>query len=58
MKRTKGMGPFLVISDEMAAISSGCPDDTVHSFVSVKTDRTYPRKRADFACTSGRGKEA
>jgi hypothetical protein len=56
MKRTKGIGPFLVISDEMAATSSGCPNDTDRSFVSVKTDRTNPRKRADFTCTSERGK--
>ena len=43
---------------ELAATSSGCPNDTDHSFVSVKTARTNPRKRADVACPSGRGKEA
>jgi hypothetical protein len=56
MKRTKGIGPFLVISDEMAATSSGCPNDTAYSFFSVKIDHTNPRKRADFAYTSRRRK--
>jgi hypothetical protein len=56
MKRTKGMGPDRVISEAIAATSSGCPNDTDHSFFSVKIDRTNPRKRADFTCPSGRGK--
>jgi hypothetical protein len=34
----------------MTATSSGCPNDTDHLFGSVKTARTNPRKRADFAC--------
>jgi hypothetical protein len=34
MKRTKGIGPFLVISDEIAATSSGCPV--------VTSDSSYP----------------
>jgi hypothetical protein len=31
MKRTKGIGPLLVISDEIAATSSGCPVVTSNS---------------------------
>jgi hypothetical protein len=37
-----------MISDEMAATSSGCPNDTDHPFVSVNTARINPRKRANF----------
>jgi hypothetical protein len=56
MKRTKGIGPFLVISDEMAATSSGCPNDTAYSFFSVKKDQTNPRKWANPSSTPERGK--
>jgi len=39
MKRTKGIGPLLVISDEIAATSSGCPVVTSNSSYPIDNAR-------------------
>jgi hypothetical protein len=39
MKRTKGIGPFLMISEEIAAMSSGCPVVTSNSSYPIDNTR-------------------